>query len=267
MHALKKSNVDPVFWSTASLTIILYILSLTTDAFLVSRISLPLSAIKLTTTLIFLGIAIFLTNHANNPIDATTFHWPSTKNQRTLAILAFSIVLVKVSIKYLAIGQDVIDSSALCKEGYVDPFATIRSCLVSPALETILFASLLPTLFLHRYRDAQPLTAFVVVSLIFSALHLSASPVTLVTRLFVGIIFCYVYFGMNSLLAAFLLHVGLNTIVFLLDSFGGSICKLGFSINFAVMSVICVAGLFTIFAVLKSLHRKIYTLQSASAWY
>jgi membrane protease YdiL (CAAX protease family) len=236
---------------------ILYIFFIVVDAFLVSRLNSPETLVKCISTLSLLLCSLFLGKYTNTPLTFAEFKIPSLGWSGVFLCVIVSLILLEISGSILIAKISTLDVEKICIAERLDYFKATRSIILSPALETVLFVKLFPTLYFRKSPKSSPFWVFLVVGIFFSLMHFRFSLVGFGGTLLAGIIFCYVYFGTGSLLASFLVHASLNATLLLLDKFCTQTSGALLYLSHPVLYMLVAIGLAVIFTAIGILHKQI----------
>jgi membrane protease YdiL (CAAX protease family) len=257
MHTINKYGRAPAFLSVVFLSGIVYVFSLIMDVLLTSRMGVESSLAKCATTLILLVLAAFLTRYMRmSPNVMSAFAYSKSHVVIALVFFFILIMVLQISASVSSLSGAKIDVVRLCASSKHTFYQIVRTGFFSPALETILFVFLLPSLFIHRYPERHPIWGIIFVSFLFAMLHLPNSLELFSSKFFSGIIFCYMYFGLKSLTGAFILHSIVNITLIVLDQFGSSFCMAVHQTSSTLMPLIYILALILSFSLLWPLAKE-----------
>lgn len=238
------------------LVTILYILTFVANAYLISRLNFPPTLSNFTTTLSLLLCSVLLLISIDIPLIVADFKFPSIGWSGIFLLTIASLIFLEISGSILGKIGD-LDIPSMCGYKPIDHLKAIKTGLLSPAVETILFVKILPTLYFRKYPNSSPFWVFLVVGIFFSLMHFRFSPVGFGGALLSGIIFCYVYYGTGSLLASFLMHASINATLLLLDKFCAHTTEAFLYINDLALYLLAATAIAVISASIYVLDRRI----------
>lgn len=232
------------FVSTVVLISVFYIFLSVAESSLTTRMGFNASNLKLATAATLLVLSVLLDRYMNVnwAVEAT-----SNFGNRQLILAMTGLYVVSLALTFsgsaIPVHRLQINSMELCRAANFDLPELLRTCLVAPAWETIVFVKILPKTFMERYKSINPTIGILIVSALFSVVHSPASIEIFVLRFCVGVIFSYTYFGLGSLIGAFVLHAAHNFALALLGAVDGDVCAFIANLPYQFVITTCVFGL------------------------
>lgn len=250
-----KQDGSPTFFGAVLLVGLLYFLSFLVDAYLISRKGFNAKEARLLSSVLLLAASLLLLRLSSTSDISTQSKFSLAENTGLLIALSVSLVIAEIGVTFLSFSVEDLRGKVECNTSGADAYVILGTCILSPAIETLLFVRILPSLLLRNFKNSRPLIAFLVVAFIFSILHIGRSPLAHILLIINGVVLCYVYFGSGSLPTAFMIHAITNTSFVVLDEQCSRVSGLMLGLNSLAVFSACLLGVSIVFFLIFRLSR------------